>query len=206
MENKSKFDSAFSFAKNVVIPGSKVSGFAVPTFSVDTTKDKFTLDSKAMSLLTLVEGSKVVIIDMNKEDIDNRFYLTAGYNVGDEVIGAKVGANNSFSYSKVWSAMLVGKKDVTECKPIELVKMGLAELRQGEKDEKDADGNPTGRKLPTTAYIATKKMYFEVKQLIGENGETEFEVADGVSQPVYQLTNMIDKSHTPKEVSDESAQ
>jgi hypothetical protein len=203
MEQKSKFDSAFSFKNSVVKSGSKVSGFANPTFSVDTTKDKFTLDSKAMAMMSLVEGSKVVLIDQNTDDVNNRFFITPGFKVGNEICGAKLGKNSSFSYSKVWSAMLIGKQGVTEAKPTDLVKLGLAELREGSKivDVKDEDGNVTGQKeVSTTTYIALKKMFFEVEQVIGENGETEFEVADGISQPVYRLTNVISKKHDPKEV------
>ena len=203
MEQKSKFDSAFSFKNSVVKSGSKVSGFANPTFSVDTTKDKFTLDSKACALMSLVEGSKVVLIDRNTDDVNDRFFITPGFKVGDEICGAKLSKNNSFSYSRIWSAMLVGKQNVTEAKPTELVKMGLVELREGVKevDVKDEEGNVIGTKsVNTTTYIALKKMFFEVEQVIGENGETEFEVAENVFQPVYRLTNMISKKHDPKEV------
>lgn len=202
MEQKSKFDAAFSFKTSVVKAGSKVSGFATPTFSVDTTKDKFTLDSKAMSLMGVIQGSKVVLMDTNTADVNNRFYITTGFAVGNEICGAKIGTNNSFSYSKIWSAMLIGEQGITEAKPIDLVKKGLVELREGTKEVevKDADGNVTGTKtVNTAAYIALKKMYFEVEQVIGENGETDFEVADGVFQPVFKLTNVTEKAHNPKE-------
>ena len=190
MEKVSRFSS---FVGKAVASGSKVSGSAYPQLAVTSTKDKFVLNSKALALMGLSEGSNVVMIDVNRgekttDDHNERWFLTAGWDKGKgNLEGAKIGKNGSFSYAGIYSAMLMDNPEIAEAKPADMVNAGLGIYRDAEKKE---------------GFIANRKVYFKVERLAeeGTDGEliTEFEVASGVKQAVFALTGYEVAPHTPR--------
>jgi hypothetical protein len=198
MNPVSRFSS--SFVGKAVTSGSKVQGRTFPALTVASTKDKFVLNSKALALMGLSEGSYVVMIDMNKgnvvtENPNERFYLTAGWDKGKgNFEGAKIGKGGSFSYSGVYSAIIMGKPEISEANIKDMAAAGKGILRvsnAGTPDEKET-------------FIGTQKVEFKVEKLVqpnptaGEPDLTEFEVSSGVFQTVYALTEQEITAHTPR--------
>lgn len=191
MENVSKFANGFNFAGNVVKSGSKVSGFANPTMTVDTTKDKFTLDSKALSLLGLTTGDRVVLIDacfnddgsVNNDVKNGRFFITRGFTDKAGIIqGAIIGKNKSFSYGVIWGAMQNFEAGINQIRPIELSKKNIIINQDG-------------------AWIALQKGICEVQPMTDEDGNpVTYEFEEGNPQPVFALRNIEFVDHTPRQV------
>lgn len=198
---KSRFSN--SFIGKVVASGSKVQGSAYPTLTVASTKDKFVLNQKALALMGLDEGAYVVMIDSNRGSVTTgdpnaRWYLTAGWDKGKgNFEGAKIGKGGSFSYSGVYSAIQMNDPNIAEASIKDMAAAGKGILREAEADE-------DGKKKLT--FIATQKVTFNVKRLVeGEEGEeiTEFDVATGIKQAVYCLTEMEVVAHTPRTEGDD---
>jgi hypothetical protein len=197
MEVKSRFSS--SFVGKTVASGSKVQGSAFPTLTAASTKDKFVLNSKALALMGLSEGSNVVMIDLNRgevvtEDSNARWYITKGWDKGKgQTEGAKLGKGGSFSYAGIYSAIQMNKPDISEATVKDLKEAGKGIIR--------ATGTPED---PKEAFIATQKVTFKVEKLVqpneveGEPDLTEFAVAEGIFQTVYALTEMDVVAHTPR--------
>ena len=193
MEEVSRFSG---FASKVVPSGSKVQGSAFPTLTATSTKDKFNLNQKALALMGLTEGDNIAMLDVNRgevttEDSNSRWYITAGWDKGKgQMEGAKIGKGGSFSYSGIYSAIQMNKPDIAEATVRDLVGAGKGIIRQ---TESGAD-----------SFIATQKVQFKVEKLAEEDADgnlvTDFEVAKGVFQKVYALTEMEVIPHTPKEV------
>ena len=186
MEKTSKFAGAIDFSNGIVKSGSKISSYANPTLVINPTKDQFTLDSKACSLLGVDTGSRVVLIDMCfihgevNTDMTNRFFITKGYLVNENEQGAVLGKTKSFSYGKVWGAMLKHEAGVNEIRSTELIKDGLL-VQQGK------------------SYIALKKGTAEVVPCVDEDGEPiKYEFVAGQPQPMFALTNFGFTKHDPK--------
>ena len=186
MEKTSKWAGAFDFSNGIVKSGSKVSGYANPTLVISPTKDQFTLDSKACSLIGVGVGDKVLLADMcfvNGEvntDLANRFFITKGYKVDGVEQGAILGKTRSFSYGKVWGAMLNHEAGVNEIRSTELVKAGIL-IQQGK------------------AYISLKKGTAEVVPCVDEDGApVMYEFVEGQPQPMFSLTNFGFSAHDPK--------
>ncbi|MCK9429968.1 MAG: hypothetical protein M0R17_08180 [Candidatus Omnitrophica bacterium] len=195
--NLSRFSN--SFVGKTVASGSKVQGSAYPTLTATSTKDKFVLNGKALALMGLSEGSNVVMIDMNRgeqvvDDSNARWYLTQGWDKGKgQTEGAKIGRNGSFSYAGIYSAIMMNNPAISEASIKDMVAAGKGITRQtGTAD------------APKEAFIATQKVTFKVERLIqpneveGEPDLTEFEVAKGIFQPVFALTEMDIVAHTPR--------
>lgn len=194
MEQVSRFSG--SFVGKTVASGSKVQGSAYPTLVVTSTKDKFVLNGKALALMQLAEGMNVVMIDVNRgevttEDSNQRWYLTAGWDKGKgQIEGAKIGKGGGFSYSGIYSAIQMNQPDISEASVKDMVSAGKGITRETESGKE--------------AFIATQKVEFKVEKLVqkGPNDEdlTEFEVAPGVFQKVYALTEMAIVDHNPRGV------
>lgn len=194
MEAVSRFSS--SFIGKTVQSGSKVQGSAFPTLTATSTKDKFVLNTKALALMGLSEGSYVVLIDTNRgevttEDSNARWYITAGWDKGKgQTEGAKLGKGGGFSYSGVYSAIQMNVPDISEASVKDMVAAGKGIVR---------DTN-SGKE----AFIALQKVTFNVAKLVekaateGEADVTEFEVAKGIFQKVYCLTDMDVTAHDPR--------
>ena len=199
MEKVSRFSS--NFVGKTVASGSKVGGSAYPQLIVTSTKDKFVLNGKALSLMKLAEGLNVVMIDVNRgevttQDSNARWFLTAGWDKGKgNFEGAKIGKNGSFSYAGIYSAMQMNKPDIAEAKPTDMVAAGLGIFRDEAKKE---------------GFIATQKVNFKVERLAEEDADgnliTDFEVAPGIKQPVYCLTELEVVAHTPRSAEEEEAE
>jgi hypothetical protein len=167
---------------------------------VTSTKDKFVLNGKGQALLGLSEGGYIVMLDYNKGGVltDNhneRFYLTKGWDKGKgNFEGAKLGKGGSFSYSGVYSAIQMDKPDITEASIRNMVEAGKGIIR------KSNEGTPEEKE----AFIATQKVSFKVEKLVqpgaqeGDADQTEFEVATGIWQEVFALTEYEVIAHTPR--------
>jgi hypothetical protein len=188
-----------SFIGKHVTSGMKSTGSAYPSITASSTKDKFTLNPKAMALMGVGEGSFVVLIDVNKgeakvTDSNSRWFITKGWERSKGFSeGAKIGKNGTFSYAGIYSAIMLNDPSITEGSAKDLVDNDKAIIRETE------GGNQ--------ACIAKQKVTFKVEQLVEEdeekNQETEFFVAEGVKQTVYCLTDMDIILHDPKNVSEE---
>lgn len=197
MEQVSRFSS--SFIGKTVASGSKVQGNAFPTLTATSTKDKFVLNTKALALMGLAEGNNVVMIDLNRgevvtENSNERWYITAGWDKGKgQTEGAKLGRGGAFSYSSIYSAIQMNKPDISEASVKDMVAAGKGITRV----------NKEGKE----AFIATQKVTFKVEKLVqkGEGDEDiqEFEVAPGIYQKVYALTEYEVTEHDPRSISDE---
>lgn len=189
MENLSKFAGGL-FSKSIVRSGSKTTGSARPELSLDSTFNKFTVNSRARKLLNVVPGDYLLFIDIgsNASVAGERYYVTAGFlNKKGEWEGAKIGANSSFNYSVVYSTMLnhaldLNATDVSEIKPRELMDKGLMEERKHKNGK---------------SFIATKKIFMEVMPYNDGEAITINEEL-GIVQPIFALTNWIFEEHDPK--------
>ena len=199
MEQVSRFSS--SFIGKTVASGSKVQGSAFPTLTATSTKDKFVLNTKALALMGLAEGNNVVMIDLNRgevvtENSNERWYITAGWDKGKgQTEGAKLGRGGSFSYSGIYSAIQMNQPDISEASVKDMVAAGKGITRA-------TDGGKE-------AFIATQKVTFKVEKLVqkGEGDEDiqEFEVAPGIYQKVYALTEYETTAHDPRNQSEDDA-
>lgn len=188
--NTSRFSS---FVGKAVKSGTKVSGSTNPQLILQSTKDKFKLNEKAAALMGIDAGSYVVLLDVNRGAVEttsnaDRYFITKGYTSSNAQAGAKIGKKLDFSYSGIWAAMLMNKPEVTECKTDDLLALGLGTI--SDKSEN---------------FISNKKVVMDVRpfEVEGEDGVVnEFEVAPGVTQKIYILTNLNFVDHDIK-VNDE---
>lgn len=193
MERTSRFSS---FIGKAVMSGSKPSGSAFPEIVATSTKDKFSLNKKAMALMGLSEGSYVVLIDVNRgkvttEDHNARYFITPGWkNKDNQYCGAKISKQGVFSYAGIYSAIQMDDPQIDEATVKDMVDNGKGILRE--------------TKGKNESFIATQKVSFKVEELTEKDEEgndiTEFEVAAGVFQKVYALTAYTIIPHDPKEV------
>lgn len=193
MSKTGKFVNALSFVGKTVNSGSKLTGFMNPTISVNSTKDQFTLDQKAMDLLGVAENDYVVLIDNHKGQFDPedpRFYLTKGYIKDGEQKGAKIGKNKSFSYSVIWGAMLANKDGETQISVAELEATGLVMQRETKKG--------------AISTIGLKKVMYNLEAIADEEGNAVEVPVDVDSEGneitgfVYALVSRVEKDHDPK--------
>lgn len=192
--NSTSFSSRFIGA--AVKPGQKVFNSSRPELIAASTKDKFNVNDKAAELMGVKTNDSLYFIDLatlnaNRlpdEKIaytrDDRFFVAVNYiPVGEtEVAGGSIGKNGVLSYSRVWSAMMIGDSAITSARPEDLIAMGLAVPRGGTKK----------------GCIATQKIAFEVTPLIDEDGNA-FHIIEEGGEPtkLYALTNSRVMAHTP---------
>ena len=179
-----------SFVGKGVKSGSKQSGSMYPTLTLTSTKDKFLLDEKAMALIGVTPGSNVVLIDINKArpettDENERFYITKGWANGDQVEGAKIGKNGSFSYAGIYGAIQINDPEITMASEEDMVEKGKGRIYE-------TQGGKEG-------FVATNKVRFRLEQYVETDEEgnkiTKFPVAEGVVQEVYRLINRTEIEH-----------
>lgn len=198
--NSTSFSSRFIGA--AVKPGMKVFNSSRPELIAASTKDKFNLNDKASELLGVKPGDSLFFIDLAtlnasrlpEEKVpftrDERFFIAVNYiPVGESTVtGGQIGKNGVLSYSRVWSAMMIGDPEITSARPEDLIAMGLAVGRGTKK-----------------GCIATQKISFEVSQLIDEDGNAFHIIEEGGDAvKLYSLTNSRVMEHTPGGASDEN--
>jgi hypothetical protein len=186
---------------NKVVDVKKVTVSTTAQILLTPTKDKFTLNDKAMELLDLKIGDKIDILDLNKgvtepseleTDDNNRFLIAKNiYDVSSKK--GKIGDHNSFSYVGAYSAILAGVPNKTALTVKELIGLGVTV----ERVTTGKDGKSH------TSYIATKKVACDIV-LVGESIISKDENAD--TQPIYGLTNLVRTTYTPQEIKDVKAE
>lgn len=189
MENVSKFSGAL-FAKSVIKSGSKTTESARPELSLDSTFNKFTLNSKARKLTGVGVGEYLLFIDLGNHAsvAQERYYVTPGYkNAKGEWEGAKLGENSSFNYSVVYSTILnhtldETATDILEIKPRELMDKDLMEERKHKNGK---------------SFISKKKVFMEV---VPYNDGEPIVINEelNIVQPIFALKNWLIKDHDPK--------
>jgi hypothetical protein len=106
-----------------------------------------------------------------------RYFITKGYKTATSQQGAKIGKKLDFSYSGIWSAILMNNPEVTEAKMDDLIAAGKGIISDKSQN-----------------FISNKKVNMDVKpfEVEDEDGNvtTEFEVASGVFQKIFVLTNL----------------
>lgn len=189
MELTSRFQS---FVGKSVQSGAKSSGSMFPTLLATSTKDKFQLDRKARALIQVDEGGYVSLIDVNigavqTEDCNQRWFITKGWKGSDgQFKGAKLGKGGTFSYAGIYAAMQINDPTITEGSDRDLVELGKGRLYETKGQQE--------------AFVATNKVSFRVERYVikdeeGNITQDEFEVADGVMQPVFALVNRTEIVH-----------
>lgn len=176
--------SRFSFSGAFSPSGVKNNTSARPELIALSSKDKFNLNGKAMGNIAVVPGDKIAIFDMrrkNKVDIQERFFITKGFTVeGEELKGlVTIGKGGNFSHSGIYGAIMSMDSDVVACSVQDLVRWDRGFI------------NDKGR------FVANQKIHMEVKS-IGDH-----EVAPGIVQEVFALTNFEVIPFTPNNSSDE---
>lgn len=208
VEETPRFSNAF--IGRVAVAGRKVQGSSRPELIATSTKDKFSLNAKACQMLGVAEGSKVVMIDQNLpyKDADGnvvrnvfpqdkRFYIAVAPENYTGVT-ATISKQKAFSYSGIWSAILMNDPEICEASVADLVRAKLGILR-GEDNK-----NYVGVKkvhMALTQYTETLEdgataEYFPLSNEMAEAGE-------GVK--IYSLSSFEFREHTPKEVGEEDS-
>lgn len=184
---------SMAFLGKIAPAGRKVQGSSRPELTATSTKDKFTLNSKACILMDVKPGSRIIMLDQNlgenKVAQDERFLLAVlPEEYKDLVLNATVGKTNAFSYSGVWSAMIMNNPELTEASVPDLVRAGMGILRG--KNKKN--------------YVGTKNVVGELSQLILQdedgNDVTRFQLpVDGLPPlALYKVINLEVRDHEPK--------
>jgi hypothetical protein len=172
----------FNFKNAVVKSGSKLVDESKAILSLASTYNSFGLNKKAMALLGVGVGEKVVLFDVKDEatDQNSRFFICKGFEVNGKEMGATITKGQSFSYSIVYGAMLAQDANEIALTPQQLIDRGLLY-------EKDS--------ASTSQYVSTKTAECE---LVAVNDGQPVEVADGVEEVVYMITNFNFSDHTKK--------
>jgi len=182
-----------NFKRGVVKRGTKVTNEANPQITLASTYNNFKLNKKAMALLDLNgDGEdRILMMDMLNNGAngnDDRFYICkAGMEVKGVVQGSKVAESGTYSYSVIYGAMLANDVEVSEITPAGLISRDLLEE------------NPKGG-----SYIATKIGTGDITP-VGEDGD-EFEIFDGVSVPLFLISGVEFREHTPAFREDEEVE
>lgn len=181
---------ASRFMGKSVKSGVKATGSAFPQLILASTKDKFVLNQRALAMLGIEKGSYVVMYDENlganpTDDRNVRFFITRGWvDAKGNPVGAKVGKDGSFSYTGVYSAMLMNDKDITGCTSDDLVRAGKASYAKESEN-----------------FISKTKLFGTLKKVTvdDENGNVidKFEVSEGRFQEMYVITDIAEEEHVP---------
>ena len=194
MDVNSSF-SGLNFRQNMIKSGSKISGGADPIIKVNSTYNSFTLSEKALALLGIMEGDYVQLYDMagveGVVDESNRYYISAGFKYNGVQQGAKIGKHGNFTFNKAWGAMILGDINVKEITGDQLVARDLAILREMELKPKEGQEKGTIQK----GYIAKKK---GIATLVPYAEGVAVEVADGISVPMFLLSDLKFQEHDPQ--------
>lgn len=171
---------------------------SVPQLTISPTKDKFSLNNAAMSLMGLTpEESRVMIIDMNLpvpgEPLDvnslatafeDRFFVAANLDEHPVKKGL-VDSKGNFTYAVAWGAMMLNQPQITTIKHEELESRGLV------------------TRTKSGSFVSNKKIICDIERLEveGEDGEVQnmfqlSEISD--PQPVFKFTNVRELDHVLK--------
>ena len=172
----------FNFKSALVKSGSKVTDESAPILNLTSTFNVMKLNRKAMTALGVGVGDRVVMFDVGSaaDDLNNRFFICKSFEVNGVDVGSKITSDGRFSYSIIYGAILAQDMDVTSIAPESLIERGLL---QGKNEDK------------TSQYIALKTMSAKLQPV---NDGEEVTVADGVSRPMFVITDMAFVEHTPK--------
>jgi hypothetical protein len=181
-----------TFLGQLAPAGRKVLGSSRPELIATSTKDKFTLNEKATMLMGVKEGSQIVMIDKNlyitnpeeKLSQNERFLIAVVDDSFEGIVNtATIGKTKSYSYSGVWSAIVMRDPLITEATKKDLVRAGLGILR-GKND----------------SYVGLKKVSMELVPYV-EGEDTLFQLAEGTNPvALYSLINAEVHDHDPKSI------
>jgi hypothetical protein len=212
--SKFKSLSGISLIGKGVTPGVKTFQSSKPELITDLGVNKFTINAKVAQMMGLAAGDYIYMIDagVDATDMNDRFYICKGFMANGKMQGAKLATTSkeakenvrlSFSYSRVWGAMLNNELEVSELTPTDMLKKGLV---QEYVTEADAAGKHEGGNL---ARRALKRLYYEVEPVTDEEGnavETAvFQDNDGnvIEVPVFILTKGFFKDVDEKDVEED---
>ncbi len=192
----SRFASAFMNA--AVKSGKKVTASMNPELILTSTKDKFILNTPARDLMGVKPGDHVAIVDLmgvddegNQIPQNERFYLAVDYLIGKEPQGAKLDKKGGFSYSGVYSAMLMNDPEVRMC--------SFDDLTANGKVQQFVSGEGKDRKV---RFISNSKIKMPVEVALDGDGEAFVDVeldADGnKAAALYAITGFTFVPHTPQ--------
>lgn len=144
MATENKFNNGFSLVGKVC-KAKKVTESDAAVLTLEPVKDKFSLSSKAIELLGIVQekqldkdgksfmtGGEVALIDagvkliavetedgivLEPNDKGYRYFVTKGYEIDGELVGRKIGKNEGFSYTGVWGSMLLSARGIEMSSP-----------------------------------------------------------------------------------------
>lgn len=117
------------FTKTLVKKGTKVKNEAYPELRLLSTYNSFQLNGKAMDLLGVGAGDRIILHDaaaQTRGEDDVRFYICkGGQTVGGVDQGSLLSPKGSFSYSVIWGAWLANKLDVKNINQAGLMDLDL---------------------------------------------------------------------------------
>jgi hypothetical protein len=185
----------FNFSKGQVKSGAKSVDESYAQLSLTPTYNTFKLNNKAMGLLGIVPGDRVIMFDMvslGATDQNDRYYLASaeGIEIDGVEQGAKVTTTRSFNYGGIYGTIIADDFEVTSISPVSLAEKGLLEQRVSTSDA----GNVTTMNI--SLKVASCK-------LVAVNDGELCEVQGGEPRQLFQLTDFTFKSHTPRGGDDE---
>lgn len=175
----------FNFKNAMVKSGSKSVDESYAQLQLTSTFNVFKLNQTALRMMGIAEGDKVIMFDMGEsaQDENSRFFITAGYTNEDGVEqGAKITGGRSFSYNVIYGAILMNDGKTTSIHPDSMIDKGLLYPKSEGKNSQ---------------YVAKKTASAKLVPFM--DGEA-VQIADGVSQPVYALTDIRFEEHTKREL------
>jgi len=156
----------------------------VAELTSSTTKGVLILSVPARKLMGIGVKDRVLIFDMKTEATSNanRFFITKGFNFQNKPFGMKINANGGFMDIGFYNLILVDDFSLEACNSEELLKRGLAVLRD------------TGKRK--NVFTPKKKVSLGIEQYTetAEDGTLidAFSVAPGMpEQPVFRLLNPV---------------
>ena len=185
---ENRFSGNFNFAAGAVKSGTKVVSSATASLGIKTTYNSLALSNKAMLMMGLVKGDLVRMYDMKAQGVENqneRFYISKAFEENGKTNGSKIGDNNAFSYSTIYSSLLANDIEVESLTVKELVNRGLMEHRLGNKK----DGGTYDM------YVALKKGSGDITPF---NEGIPVEIVDGIEVAIFAISNIELIEHTPK--------
>ncbi len=175
----------FNFKNAMVKSGSKSVDESYAQIQLTSTFNVFKLNNTALNMMGIGEGDRVVMFDMGAaaEDENSRFFITTGYtNQNDIEEGAKITSGRTFSYNVVYGAILLNDGKTLSIHPDTMIEKGLLYPKNESK---------------SSQYVATKTAS---AKLVPFNDGEPVEITDGISQPVYMLTDIRFEEHTKREL------
>ena len=153
-------------------------------FTTSSTKGIIILNTAALKLMEIGNKDRILVFDVMSAatSMQDRFYLTKGFNFRGKAYGMKISSHGQFMDATFYNLLMNNDMAAEHCTNDDLVKKGLYFYR-----------NTAKRKnvLTPTKKVTGDIIRYTEKLTDGSVIEL-FPIAEGMPpQPIYQLTNLI---------------